>query len=383
MIDPVFIFYIALAAFGTAYVFIIGMYTLGWFRLKTENLKNYSPSTFVSIIIPCRNEESNIENLLGDLIQQNYPDNSFEILVVDDNSTDLTTEKVHGFIHLKNRTVIKLIQVNENNHEVAYKKKAIQLAIEAASGDLIITTDADCRMGKNWLRSIVDFYETKKPKMIVGPVSFQNEKTWFEKAQTVEFLSLIGITAGAISVGRPIMCNGANLAYEKSSFHEVGGFGNDNFSSGDDVFLLLKIKKRFGNKSVKFLKNENAFVFTEAKKSLMEFIHQRTRWASKNKGYDLKILTVSFTVFMMNFLLAAGLLWSIFELKLLGNILILYIIKLLVEIPVLLGIVSFAHRQRLLLNALPLVLLYPVYIIITGTMGIVASYQWKGRTVKR
>lgn len=383
MIDPLFIFYLALAAFGIVYVFIIGMYTVGWFRLKTEIHNDSTPNSFVSIIIPCRNEESNIENLLGDLVQQDYPENSFEILVVDDNSTDNTINKVNAFVSQKYRPSIKLIQINEDNQQVAFKKKAINLAIEASSGDLIITTDADCRMGKKWLKSVVDYYETKKPKMIVGPVSFHNEKTWFEKAQTVEFLSLIGITAGAINIGRPIMCNGANLAYEKSSFHEVGGFGNDNFSSGDDVFLLLKIKKRFGNKSVKFLKNENAFVYTDAKKSLTEFIHQRTRWASKNKGYNLKILTVSFTVFMMNFLLAAGLIWGIFDLKLLCNIIIIYFIKLLIEIPVLLGIVSFAHRQRLLLNALPLIWLYPVYIIITGTMGIVSSYQWKGRTVKR
>jgi glycosyltransferase involved in cell wall biosynthesis len=164
MIDPVFIIYIALAAFGIVYTFIIGMYTLGWFRLKTENIKDSAPSTIVSVIIPCRNEESNIENLLGDLIQQNYSENGFEILVVDDNSTDRTTEKVRAFIHQKNRSFIKLIQVNEENHQGTFKKKAIQLAIEAASGDLIITTDADCRMGKNWLKSVVDFYETKNQK---------------------------------------------------------------------------------------------------------------------------------------------------------------------------------------------------------------------------
>ena len=179
------------------------------------------------------------------------------------------------------------------------------------------------------------------------------------------------------------MCNGANLAYEKSSFHEVGGFGNDNFSSGDDVFLLLKIKKRFGNKSVKFLKNENAFVYTEAKKNLMEFIHQRTRWASKNKGYELKILYRFVYCFYGELLACCWVNMGNIRLKLLCNIILLYFIKLLIEIPVLIGIVSFARRQRLLLIRVPLVLLYPVYIIITGTMGIVASYQWKGRTVKR
>jgi cellulose synthase/poly-beta-1,6-N-acetylglucosamine synthase-like glycosyltransferase len=383
MVDPIFIFFCILAAFSVIYVVIIGMYTIGWFRLKTEITSRTSGSTFTSIIIPCRNEEKNIEYLLSDLEKQDFPKNRFEIIVVDDNSTDKTTDRVRQFLLHHSQPAIKLIQIDEDNHRSAFKKKAINLAIDAASGELIITTDADCRMGENWLSSIVGCYESEKPKMIVGPVSFHNEQSWFEKMQTVEFLSLIGITAGAISIGRPIMCNGANLAYEKSSFHEVGGFGNDKFSSGDDVFLLLKINRRFGNKSVRFLKNEAAFVFTEAKKNFREFLHQRTRWASKNKGYNLKILSVSFTVFMMNFLLVVGLIWGMFNAKLLNSVIVFYFLKLIFELPVLLGIVRFANRERMLLYALPLVFLYPLYIIVTGTMGIVASYQWKGRTVKR
>ena len=313
MTDLYLIYLALLLVFGLAYLFIIGMYTLGWFRLKTFPLPSNSHSTRLSIIIPSRDEEANILNIIEDIAEQDYPKNLYEVIIVDDNSGDATPDIVNNFILHQSALQIKLINVAEDHPNSAYKKKAISLAIEVATGDLIITTDADCRMGKQWLSSIAGFYESVKPKMIVGPVSFHNEKSYFEKMQTVEFLSLIGITAGAISIGRPIMCNGANLAYEKSSFFDVGGFGDDSFSSGDDVFLLLKLKKHFGNKSVRFLKNENAFVFTEAKKNFREFLHQRTRWASKNKGYDLKILTVSFTVFMMNFLLVVGLTWGIFN----------------------------------------------------------------------
>jgi cellulose synthase/poly-beta-1,6-N-acetylglucosamine synthase-like glycosyltransferase len=383
MTDLYFIYLVLLMIFGLAYLTIIGMYTLGWFRLKSTQWSDISPSTKVSIIIPCRNEEANILQILEDITHQDYTKNLFEIIIVDDNSEDTTPEIVNDFIRQHPSFHIKLISVAADQPNIAYKKKAINLAIEAAEGDLIITTDADCRMGTQWLKSIVGFYETVRPKMIVGPVSFHNEKSWFEKMQTVEFLSLIGITAGAISIGRPIMCNGANLAYEKTAFHDVGGFGNDLFSSGDDVFLLLKIKKRFGNKSVRFLKNVNAFVFTEAKKNLHEFLHQRTRWASKNKGYDWKILSVSFTVFMMNFLLFPGFIWGLFNLKIMSVILVVYFLKLISELPVLVGIVTFAHRREMLFYGLPLIFLYPIYIVVTGTMGIVATYQWKGRTVKK
>ena len=383
MTDFGFIFFFLMGIFGLGYVTIILMYTIGWFNLKPFFQSESIPGIRVSIIIPCRNEEANIIDLLNDIYSQTYPRNLVEVIVADDNSEDSSVQLVNEFILNHTSMQIRLISISDDGINTAYKKNAINQAIEVAQGDLMITTDADCRMGKDWLMSIASYYHEKKFKMIVGPVSFHNEKSAFEKMQTVEFLSLIGITAGAISIGKPIMCNGANLAYEKQAFHAVGGFGNDSFSSGDDVFLLLKIKKMFGNKSIGFLKNKNAFVFTEAKSTLTEFLHQRTRWASKNKGYDLNILMVSFTVFMMNFLMVLGLLMTIFNIEILSTISILFFIKLLLELPILLGILHFANRSRLLLTAAPLVFLYPVYIILTGTMGIISTYKWKGRTVKR
>jgi len=383
MIDPNFLFLIVLIIFGAVYVYLIGLYTVGWFLLKKHNPTNQSLTTTVSIIVPTRNEENNILNLLSDLINQNYPPVLVEIIVADDNSDDNTFLIVDHFISQHSEWNIKLIRVTEDHPNSAFKKKAISHAILASTGDLIITTDADCRIGINWLKTIIDFYESEKPRMIVGPVSFHNETSFFEKMQTVEFLSLIAITAGAIRMGKPIMCNGANLTYERSAFDEAGGFGNDLFSSGDDVFLLLKMKKKFGSRAVGFLKNLDGMVFTEAKKNLREFFYQRTRWASKNKGYDIEILLVSFTVYMMNLLIVGGLIWSVFNLKLINTMIISYILILMIELPILIGIGIFVRRSRMLMYSLPLVVLYPVYIIFTGAMGIVAGYKWKGRKVKK
>jgi len=383
MSDIIFIFYTLLIFFGIIYFVIISIYTYGWLRLKTYNPINKKYSTVVSIIIPARNEETNITNLLNDLISQDYPRELYEIIIVNDNSTDKTVEKVNEFINRNIDYKISLINISEEKQFRAYKKKAINLAIENSIGDLIITTDADCRLNKNWLNSFISFYESEKPKMIVGPVSFFNETTFFEKIQTLEFLSLIAITGGAIRIGRPIMCNGANLAYEKKAFHEVGGFGNDKFSSGDDVFLLLKIRKYFGNKSVRFLKNYSAIVFTEAKKSVRDFFHQRTRWASKNKGYDINILIISFSVYMTNLIVLAGLVLSFFYYDILYVVLCSFLIKLIIELPILIGISNFANRNRIFLYSFPLIFLYPIYIILTGALGIVGSYHWKGRKLRK
>jgi cellulose synthase/poly-beta-1,6-N-acetylglucosamine synthase-like glycosyltransferase len=369
--------------FGAIYGYLIVLYTIGWFRLKKYEPGSIAGKTKVTIIVPSRNEEANILNILTDLSSQKYPHELVEIIVVDDNSTDNTAFIGEYFISQTPGKNIRVIKLTEDHLHGAFKKKAISHAIGISAGDLIVTTDADCRIGPMWLKTIVSFYETDKHRMIVSPVSFHNEQSYFERMQTLEFLSLIAITAGAIRMGKPIMCNGANLAYEKKSFFEAGGFGDDQFSSGDDVFLLLKMKKKFGNSSVGFLKNMQAMVFTEAKKTIPDFIQQRVRWASKNKGYDLKILMVSFTVYMVNLLVVGGLIYSMFDRSMLTVMTLAYLMILLIELPILIGIGNFVKRSRLLVYSFPLIVLYPLYIILTGALGIVAGYQWKGRKVKK
>lgn len=378
------IFLALLVLFGIIYIFLIAGYTYGWFRLKSFIAPtNKQFQTKVTVIIPARNEENNIQHILTDLIRQEDVDRSaFEIIVVDDQSTDSTYQIVEEFIADHKDFAISLIGLCKENAGNTFKKKAIKLAIEKSKGDLIITTDADCRIPEHWLSAILSFYEKEKPKMIVGPVSFHKESSFFEKLQTIEFASLIAITGGAIRIRRPIMCNGANLAYQKEAFIKAGGFGDDRFSSGDDVFLLLKIRKLFGNDSIRFLKNIDSVVYTEAQKSLKSFIHQRTRWASKNKGYDLNILFVSFSVYMVNLLLIGGVILSLFYPQLRNLMVYTFLFKGMIDLPILIGIFQFFDRKHLLLLALPLVPLYPVYIVFTGALGIISSYHWKGRKVK-
>lgn len=379
-----YIFLTFLFIYGIIYGVLILSYTLGWFRLKDfVSEPQFIPNTKASIIIPARDEEKNIVHLLEDLDKQSVSKKFFEVFVVDDNSTDKTGEVVKLFIENHPDFDIHLKVLPNGSQNTAYKKKAIQKAIQESSGELIITTDADCRLGSKWLETIIQAYEKDKPKMIVGPVSFHNETTAFENMQTLEFLSLIAITGGAIQIGKPIMCNGANLAYEKKAYIEAGGFGDDKFSSGDDVFLLYKIMNLFGNNSVKFLKNYDAIAFTEAKKNLKDFIHQRTRWASKNKGYNAKILFVSSSVYFFNLLITFGLLASVVYQNISTYVLIALIIKTIIEIPILIGISRFVKRTRIFLYSLPLVFLYPLYIVLTGALGILGGYTWKGRKVKK
>jgi len=222
----------------------------------------------VSVLIPARNEEKDIINLLSDIKKQSYPNNMFEVIVIDDSSTDSTYEIVRQSLQdsTLNNVIVRLEKKQKN---LSPKKRALEKGVSLAKGELIITTDADCRVKENWINSFVLEYKRKETAMISGPVTFYNNNTVFKKIQSLEFLSLIASGAGAIGNNTVLMCNGANMAYSKKAFEKVGGYsGDEDFASGDDVFLMMKMRKYLGNEKVSFLKKRDAIVSTKAQNSL-------------------------------------------------------------------------------------------------------------------
>ena len=244
-------------------------------------IKPYSAGTisaeFVTIIAACRNEETNIPLLLRDITAQDYPREFFELIVVDDNSVDSTYDTAIRSDGIRNIRVIK------NTGEG--KKAAIRTGVRVASGNLIITVDADSRMKAGWLRTIISFYEEEKPDMIICPVTLKGGKGFFHRFQELEFLSLQGITAGKAAAGDPVMCNGANLFFTKKSFEEHSMELHEEFVSGDDIFLLHGIKKDNQNR-ILWLESGNAIVTTQTSPSPRSFLSQRARWISKAGGYN-------------------------------------------------------------------------------------------------
>jgi len=358
-------------------VFVVITFVIGWIKIKPYKRGIKVPETMVSVIIAARNEEDKIAKTINDVLAQTYPRYLFELIIIDDHSTDRTAEIVKSY------ESIKLIQLDEQKVLNSYKKMAIQTAIGQAKGDLIITTDADCRMGTEWLATIVNYYEATGCKMISSPVAYFEEKSFFEQAQALEFAYLIGLGASTIGNKNPSTCNGANLAYEKKAFFEVGGFkGIDDLASGDDELLLHKMAAIYGDK-IGFLKNTDAVVYTHAKETLGEFIQQRKRWASKSTRYKEKsVIILGVSVWMFNLSIIINAILSIFFSATLSFLLFQLIAKLLLELIFLNNMMAFFKRKALLwwlpiLNAFHII--YIVYIGIVGNSG---KYNWKGRMVK-
>ncbi|MBK8952492.1 MAG: glycosyltransferase [Chitinophagaceae bacterium] len=263
------------------YARLIVYYTRAWKMIALYKTNSTNPTTTISVIIPARNEEANIGALLQSLQQQNYPQHLFEVIVVNDHSTDNTAEIVRQF------SPVKLLQLKEEDIN-SYKKKAVETGIAAATGTLIVCTDADCVVPPGWLSAIASFKEENGSVFIAAPVVINNNSSVVQVFQAMDFMVLQGITGAAVSNNQLSMCNGANLAYEREAFYKVKGFeGIDAIASGDDMLLMHKMAKQYPGK-VHYLKSTEAIVSTAAVPTWKAFFNQRIRWASKAGKYNDK-----------------------------------------------------------------------------------------------
>lgn len=360
----------------------IGRCLRAWQKVPELELPSgFTPRTFISVVVPVRDEEESITDLLQDFAALRYPPALFEVLVVDDHSRDRTARQVQDFAQA---CTYQLRYLDLRQHPGRQgKKAAIQTAVEQARGDWVVGTDGDCRVQPDWLALMAWQAEGEQASFISGPVAFHPPTTLFQKIQQVEFAALVGVGAASIFLGRPNMCNGANVGFRRAAFAEVGGYaGNEEVASGDDEFLMHKIFERQPNE-IKFLKARSASVLTEAMRTGRGFLRQRVRWASKWPHYRRKeVQAVAFLVFWVNLLFFVGI-----PLALLGFIpqavfCGAFAGKILVDFVFLSQVLRFFDRQRLLVYALPLQLVYIPYVVLTALAALGGNYEWKGRKVR-
>lgn len=262
------------------YLFYIFSVWMGWRNTPGfVPVNDVAPETRVTVIVPMRNEARNVERLLKSLLAQEYPEPLLEIILVDDGSEDDTVALVQPFLSSR----VKLLPT-ENPDNRLHKKRAVETGVRYAAGELIMTTDADCVHYTRWVFTTVAFYTAFRPAFIAGPVAFAEGKGLIAGFQALEFAPVMMQTAAAIRRNRPLMANGANMAYPREKFLEVGGYSGDAYASGDDVSLLQKMVLRYGTGQVRFLRNADALVSTRPLESWRELIQQRRRWLSKNRG---------------------------------------------------------------------------------------------------
>ena len=181
--------------------------------------------------------------------------------------------------------------------------------------------------------------------------------------------------AGAIGMNKPIMCNGANLLFEKS-LYECSNT-ESTLASGDDIFLMLYAKKK-DKKNIHFLKSREAIVYTKPTKSLKVFFNQRVRWTSKSKAYhDFDIIFTALIVTLANLAIATSFIYSFWDNYFFRIFALLFVTKSIFDLTILIPISRFFNQQKLLWLFLPLQVIYPFYIVFTVIFGLIGNFSWK------
>lgn len=378
---PGIVFFLLCLLMIFLYVILLLRGITGWLLFpKTIVQKNNQSQTFVSVIVAVRNESEHILNCLNHLEVQNY--SFMEVIISDDFSEDTTRSLVQDFINNRTDKNIswKLIQAAVNDK--TGKKGALERGISNAKGELIITTDADCTMGNFWVKSFADCYQNSQASMVTGMVQIRNAKSIAEQFQALEFISLTGSGAASVILNKPIMCNGANLAFTRKIFIETGGYEyGHNLATGDDVFLMLQIAQS-GQKKIIFNKSKESIVSTTPVAGWNEFISQRKRWASKVSHYSehyIKMTGVG--IILVNMLLILLLPAAAFNLLSWNHAAVIWIIKIAADFIFLFPFLNYTRQLHLLFLFLPASILYPFYIIsgLISSPG-AAGYSWKGRS---
>jgi len=365
------IIYAATFIFLLIYLFYLRLFYVG---LKNRNVNFVNSKPFVSVVVAARNEKQNIAHLLTALVNQTYPSDLFQIIIANDDSTDETASIVDRFS--QKWDIIKLVNVIGREKVISPKKNALSQAIEIAEGEIILSTDADCLVGKYWIESMVACFD--KNEMVIGfsrTILADWAKTSFiKKFEHFDFLAMFYAAAGAISSGKYFSCSGQNIAYKKESFIKVGGFKKiKHLISGDDVNLMQLFRK--SGMKVNFAFTDHSYVYTQPIKDLKKFLSQRSRWTSNMKWQI--VLNPEFFVYLL----------SVFFITFLPVVILFYfwqlgigilLIRMILELIFLkYGYEVFGENKKKLMFYPIWFIMQPLYIIAIAVMGGLNMFSWK------
>lgn len=370
---------------GFIFLFLAVHYSFFLFRIfkglgKLIKKTNGNFNGLVTLIIPFRNESEKILQNLESIQNQNFADERLEVIYINDNSDDGCEILLKNAITKKNIRIINA----ESNGKRAHKKAAIIEGLKEVKGEIIVSTDSDCFHGKNWLKTLINYFD-EETAFVSGPVEFVDDNTFFAGLQRLEFAGLIFTGAGLIGAGTPVICNAANLAYRKKIFEEVGGFSdNMSLSSGDDELLMQKITSLKKYK-IKFCPEMDAMVFTEPNSGLKQLMNQRKRWASKGLHYKSKGLIFTLVLIFLFYLglLIQPLLGMFISRFFFLTFAVSLLLKMFCEFIIIVKGSKILGMKGLIKYFIPAEIFHVPYIVISAIGGAAGGYKWRGRTVKR
>jgi cellulose synthase/poly-beta-1,6-N-acetylglucosamine synthase-like glycosyltransferase len=343
-----------------------------WKINKQYVAKNQKYKGFVSVVVAAKDEEKNIENAILSISQSNYPKENYEIIVINDRSSDSTQQILDNL--LKKVTNLKVLHLTNNNLDTNLKGKAgaIDAGISIAKGDIILMTDADCIVHPNWIDSVSSIFNNHKVGIVLS-FTLMKTKRLFDKIQALEWLYLHTMASGGIGVNMPVGCYGNNLAVSKEAYQKVGGYRFIKFSVTEDFALLRAIHKA-GYTAV-YNSNTNSSVTTLPVDTFSDYVSQHRRWAIG--GLALGWIAVLFVISTIS-------IWLGFTLSLVFNIPLFAIAFILLRniadfTIVFPSLINFRQGKLILIAPIAL-LFFMLFELVLPFLIFNKKVVWKGQT---
>ncbi|MGA9637132.1 glycosyltransferase family 2 protein [Flavobacterium sp.] len=354
-------------------VCIVALY-FGFSKIKRYDFFGLKPITKFTIIVPFRNEAANLPVLLASISKLNYPLDLFEVILVDDDSSE-------KFQFLNSKFQFSIIDNKRVSNSP--KKDAINTAMQRITTTWAITTDADCVVPENWLLTYDHYIQQNQVQMLAGAVTYHVQNSFLHHFQQLDLASLQGATIGSFGLGHGFMCNGANFAYTKAFFEKLNGFeGNDTIASGDDVFLLQKAMVH-SPQQVHYLKSKEAIVTTQPVDTWKALFYQRVRWASKTSSYQSTFgVALGLVVFGGNLAFIFSFGFWILDFISFQSFLIILLSKFFVDSLLIYKTNLFLTSDKirhLILSSM----IYPFFSTVVVLYSLFGNYEWKGRSFKK
>jgi len=381
MIDFLNILFLVTAAI---YAGFIVYFFAGLKKLENDPHTDSHKSPGFSVIIAARNEEAHIEKTVLSLGSQNYPKSSYEIIVVNDRSTDKTAEILEKLsIRIENLRVLTVDRVPDG---ISPKKHALRLAVKYSQFDWIITTDADCLLMSDFLKSysslVTDNLGVASGLTLFHLDQYRNgfEERW-QKMQNIEFISEQLVSAGAIGHNVGFSANGANLMFRKGLYHRREEDSlKSNVVSGDD-FFLIQTAHRLGYQ-LKFNFHPASVVKTLPVRTLRELINQRARWGSKVGMASRPVLMFSINTFVYYLALSIYGALMFFIPRLVPVFLVLLGVKLISDTIYLIHGYKKLNLKLSPTSYVLMAILHAPFIVFCVLVGNLFGFSWKGERYK-
>lgn len=351
--------------------FIIGFFKE---RRRTQKQKTNHFEPFVSIVVPARNEEQNIEGVINSLKKINYPKDKFEVIIVNDRSTDGTRELVENAINgLANFKLVN-IENEAQKHQIPGKAGAVHVGVENSIGEVIFVTDADCTVQPNWIKKIVKLYYDKDTGFVTSYTNVVGSR-FFDKIQAVEWIYMHTMAMGGVGMNQPLGCYGNNLTFRRSYYLNFGGYAKIPFSVTEDLALQKAFHSQ--NYRIHYYIDPETTVDTKPVKNITEYFSQHHRWArgGLNLGWRAVIFVLS------SFAIWAGFLYFAFF----GDwfhLLILLLIRIFGDLVLLISPLSILKKISYIF-LIPIAVLFFLLVELTIPFSILnENVKWKDQIFK-